>query len=267
MKKSRIILATILALTTVLSFTGCQSAKKSNKLVVGATILPHSEILNHIKPILKEKGIELEVKEFTDYALLNPALTDKQLDANFFQHVPYMDDYAAKKNVKLVSAAKVHIEPMGAYSKKIKSVKDLKDGAVIAIPNDATNENRALLLLQKQGLIELKDPKGLTQTPKDIVKNTKKLTFKELEAAQLPRTLEDVDLAIINTNFALEGKLDPSKDALFIEEKDSPYANVLAVRPDNQDSEAIKELVKALNSEEVKKFLNEKYSGSIIPAF
>lgn len=265
MKKTKIVLAALLALTTAFSVVGC--GKKTGKLVVGATILPHSEILNHIKPALKEKGIDLEVKEFTDYALLNPALTDKQLDANFFQHVPYMEEYAQKNNVKLVSVAKVHVEPMGAYSKKIKSVSELKEGAVVAVPNDATNEGRALLLLQKQGLIKLKDPNGLSQTPKDITENTKKLTFKELEAAQLPRVLQDVDLAVINTNFALEGKLNPTKDALFIEDKNSPYANVLTVRPDNKDEAAIKELVNALNSEDVKTFINEKYAGAIVPAF
>lgn len=241
--------------------------KKAVKLVVGATPVPHAEILSFIKPMLKEKGIDLEIKEFTDYVIPNTALNEKQLDANFFQHVPYMEDFAQKKNIKLVSAAKVHVEPMGAYSKKIKSKDEIKDGASVAIPNDATNEGRALLLLQKQGLIKLKDEKNLIQTPKDIVENPKNLKFKELEAAQLPRVLQDVDFAVINTNFVLEAKLNPTKDALFIEDKDSPYANILTVRPDNQENEAIKELVKVLNSSEVKKFIQEKYSGAIVPAF
>lgn len=269
MKKLLSLLSILLILT--LSFTGCSSKstsseQKTTKLVVGATPVPHAEILNVVKPILKEKGIELEIKEFTDYVTPNTALNDKQLDANFFQHVPYMEDFASKKGIKLIAATKVHVEPMGAYSTKIKSKDEIKDGAIVAIPNDATNEGRALLLLQKQGLIKLKDETNLTQTPKDITYNPKNLNFKELEAAQLPRVLSDVDFAIINTNYALEGKLNP-KDTLFIEDKDSPYANVLTVRPDNQNSPAILELIKALNSEEVKKFINEKYNGAIVPAF
>lgn len=275
MKRTSILISILLVIA--LAFSGCTSKnantasttseKKPTKLIVGATPVPHAEILSVVKPILKEKGIDLEIKEFTDYVTPNTALNEKQLDANFFQHVPYMEDFAKKKGIQLVAVAKVHVEPMGAYSSKIKSKDEIKDGAAIAIPNDATNEGRALLLLQKQGLIKLKDENGLTQTPKDIIENPKNLKFSELEAAQLPRVLKDVDLAIINTNFALEGKLNPTKDALFIEDKDSPYANVLTVRPDNQNDPAIQELVKALNSDEVKKFINEKYSGAIVPAF
>lgn len=272
MKKIASILS--LLLIALVAFTGCASKStgsgtdnKTKKLVVGASPNPHAEILNYIKPILKEKGIELEVKEMTDYVTPNTALNDKQIDANFFQHVPYMEDFAKKRNISLVSAGKVHVEPLGAYSQKIKTKDEIKDGAIVAIPNDATNEGRALLLLQKQGLIKLKDEKGLTQTPKDIVENTKNLKFKELEAAQLPRVLKDVDFAVINTNFALEATLNPTKDSIFMEDKDSPYANVITVRPDNQNDEAIKELVKALNSPEVKKFIEDKYNGAIVPAF
>jgi D-methionine transport system substrate-binding protein len=166
-----------------------------------------------------------------------------------------------------VVAAEVHIEPMGAYSEKIKSVDELQDGAIVAIPNDPTNEGRALILLQKQGLIKLKDEDELIQTPKDIVENPKNLQFKELEAAQLPRVLPDVDLAVINTNYALDGGLDPIKDSIFMEDKDSPFPNVLVVRPDNKDDPAIKELAKALNSETVRKFLKENFGDSTIPAF
>lgn len=267
-------------LTTVL-VTGCgtkntankstsdtQSTEdKTTKLVVGATPSPHAEILNLVKDDLKAKGIELEVKEFNDYVTPNVALNDKQLDANFFQHVPYMEDFAKQKNMELVAVGKVHVEPMGAYSKKVKSKDEIKDGATVAIPNDATNEGRALLLLQEEGLIKLKDAEGLTQTPKDIVENPKNLKFKELEAPQLPRVLQDVDLAVINTNFALKGNLDPLKDTIFSEGKDSPYANVITARPDNQDDPAIKELVKALNSDKVKKYLEDTYKGAIVPAF
>lgn len=278
MKKISKVLAILLTFT--LLFTACSSKSnsagdsnkdqgktKGKKLVVGASPMPHAEILNFVKPLLEKKGITLEIKEFTDFVTPNIALNDKELDANFFQHAPYMNDFAKQKGIKLVAATAVHVEPMGAYSKKIKSADELKDGATVAIPNDATNEGRALLLLQKQGLIKLKDAEGLSQTPKDIVENPKNLKFSELEAAQLPRVLSDVDIAIINTNFALEGKLNPLKDTLFMEDKNSLYANVLTVRPDNQNSPEIQELVKVLNSEDVKKFINDKYQGAIIPAF
>lgn len=280
MKKVSILISILLI--SIIVFAGCSSAKtnssantssgsdtssKTTKLVVGATPVPHAEILNIVKPILKEKGIDLEVKEFTDYVTPNTALNDKEIDANFFQHVPYLEDFNKQHNMNLVAIAKVHVEPMGAYSKKIKSKEEIKDGMTVAIPNDATNEGRALLLLQKQGLIKLKDEKALTQTPNDIVDNPKHLKFSELDAAQLPRVLQDVDFAIINTNFALEAKLNPLKDALFMEDKDSPYANVLVVRPDEQNNPAIKELAKALNSPEVKKFIEDKYKGAIVPAF
>jgi D-methionine transport system substrate-binding protein len=242
-------------------------ANKTTKLVVGATPLPHAEILKIVQPVLKEKGIELEIKEFTDYVTPNTAVNDKQIDANFFQHVPYMEDFNKQNGTNLVAVGKVHVEPLAAYSSKIKTKDEIKDGAVIAIPNDATNEGRALLLLQKQGLIKLKDSTALTQTPKDIVENSKNLEFKELEAAQLPRVLPDVDIAIINTNYAIEAKLNPTGDSLFIEDQDSPYANVLSARPDNQNDPAIQELLKALNSPEVKKFIEEQYKGAVVPAF
>jgi lipoprotein, YaeC family len=272
-KYIKIITALVLAL---LVLAGCgktgttstgSSNNKTTKLVVGASPEPHAKILQLIAPDLKAKGIDLEIREFNDYVTPNTALNDKQLDANFFQHVPYMEDFAKKNNMKLVAAAKVHVEPMGAYSKKVKSKDELKDGAQVAVPNDATNEGRALLLLQKQGLIKLKDAAGLTQTARDIVENPKNLKIKELEAAQLPRVLQDVDLAIINTNFALKGGLDPLKDSIFMEDKDSPYANVLTVRPDNQNNPAIQELVKALNSDKVKKYIEDTYKGAIVPAF
>jgi D-methionine transport system substrate-binding protein len=278
MKKIGLILTTILVTTSVL--VGCSTANNitdnssteqgetsTKKIVVGATPVPHVEILNVVKPILEEKGYELEIKEFTDYVTPNIALNDKELDANFFQHVPYMDEFAANNNMELVSVAKVHVEPLGAYSDKLKSIDEIVEGTVVAIPNDATNEGRALILLQEQGFIKLKDATGLTQTPLDIVENSLNLEFQELEAAQLPRVLQDVDFAIINTNFALEAGLNPTKDALFIESEDSPYANILTARPDNADSEEIKALVEALNSDEVREFIEENYEGSIIPAF
>lgn len=238
-------------------------------LKVAASAVPHAEILNFVKPQLKAQGVDLQVREFSDYIQPNAAVEDKQLDANFFQHQPYLDSYNKdrKSSIVAVPGGKVHVEPFGAYSKKIKSISELKDGATIAIPNDPSNAGRALLLLQKQGLITLKDPRVITSTPIDIVKNTKKLKFRELEAALLPRALDDVDLALINTNYAIEAKLNPTKDALFIESADSPYANFVAARRDRINDTAIQKLVKALHTPEVKKFIEEKYKGAIVPAF
>ncbi len=233
---------------------------------VGASPVPHKEILELVKPILEKKGYKLEITEFTDYVQPNLAVNDGQLDANFFQHVPYLQNMVKEKNLSLDYTVKVHLEPMGVYSKKVKDLKELKDGASIAVPNDATNEARALRVLENAGLIKVKA--GDLVTPLDITENPKNLKFKELEAAQLPRTLDDVDAAVINGNYALEAKLSPSKDALAIEAKDSPFANVLAVRKADKDKDYIKALSEALTSPEVKKFLEDKYTdGAAIPAF
>lgn len=241
--------------------------KKEVTLKVGATAVPHAEILNSVKAKLKEEGVNLEVKEFTDYVQPNVQVFEKQLDANFFQHTPYLEQFNKDKNMNLVSVTGVHIEPFGAYSQKIKKIDELQDGATVAIPNDPSNGGRALALLEKNNLIKLKDGVGVKGTVKDIVENKKNLKFKELEAAMLPRVLGEVDLALINTNYALEAKLVPTKDALFIEGPDSPYVNILVARPDNKDSEAMQKLAKALNSEETKKFINDKYQGAVVPAF
>ena len=245
------------------------SAQAADVLKVAATAVPHAEILNFIKPQLKAQGVELQVKEFSDYVQPNMAVEDKQLDANFFQHQPYLDSFNKDRKTSLVIVpnGKVHVEPFGAYSSKIKNVKDLKDGASIAIPNDPSNGGRALILLAKQGLIELKDPKSLTPTPLDITKNPKKLKFKELEAPLLPRALADVDLALINTNYAIEAKLNPTKDALFIEGSDSPYTNIVAARGDRANGADIAKLMNALHTSEVKKFIQDKYKGAVVPAF
>jgi D-methionine transport system substrate-binding protein len=246
--------------------SGNQTAAEPVKLVVGATV-PHADILKFIAPKLKEEGVELEVKEFTDYVQPNVQLYEKELDANYFQHQPYLDEQNSQNGFDLVPVVGVHVEPFGAYSNKIKSADELADGATIAIPNDPTNGGRALLLLQKQGLIKLKDDAGITATAKDIVENPKNLKFKETDAAMLPRLLPEVDLALINTNFALEANLNPTKDALFIEDKDSPYTNLLVARPDNKDSEAIQKLAKALTSDEVRTFINDTYEGALVPVF
>ncbi|MBB3109858.1 D-methionine transport system substrate-binding protein [Paenibacillus phyllosphaerae] len=236
-------------------------------LKVGASPVPHAEILKHIAPALKEQGVNLEVVEFTDYVQPNVQLYEKEIDANFFQHVPYLDQFNKDKGYDLVSVAPVHLEPFGAYSKKVKTADELKEGAKVVIPNDPSNAGRALALMAANGLITLKDGVGVAGTVADITENPKKLEITEVEAAMLPRLLDEVDLALINTNYALEADLVPTTDALFIEGNDSPYANVLVARPDNKESDAIKKLVAALQSEDVKKFIEDTYKGSIVAAF
>jgi D-methionine transport system substrate-binding protein len=197
----------------------------------------------------------------------NVQVAEKHLDANYFQTKPYLDNFNKGKGTNLITVVGVHVEPFGGYSKKVTKLADLKDGATVAIPNEGSNSGRALLLLQKSGLITLKDPTNALATPKDIVKNDKHLKFKELESAMLPRVLDQVDLDMINTNYALEAGLNPAKDALVIEGADSPYVNFLVARPDNQNSDAIQKLAKALTSPEVKAFIAEKYKGAVLPAF
>ena len=239
-------------------------------ITVGASPVPHGEILEQAKPLLEKEGIELKVVEFTDYVKPNMALNDKELDANFFQHVPYLEKFISEHKMDLVSAGKVHVEPMGVYSKTITD-KDLNaalpNGSKVAIPNDPSNGGRALILLQKAGLITLKDPNNIYATKADIASNPKNLEFVELEAAQLPRSLDDVAIAVINTNYALEAGLDPLKGALYLEDKDSPYANIVAVRKGDENRPEIQKLMKALQSPEVKKFIEDKYKGAILPAF
>jgi len=236
-------------------------------LKVGATPVPHADILGVVKDNLAAEGINLEIIEFTDYVQPNVQLYEKQLDANFFQHLPYLEHFNQENNYNLVKVTGVHIEPIGAYSQKHSSVDQLPDGAKVAIPNDGTNGGRALALLEKNGLIKLAEGVGVNGTVQDIVENPKKLNIIELEAATLPRVLGEVDLAVINTNYALEAGLVPTEDARFIEDKDSPYVNILVARPDNQNDEAIRKLAEALNSEEVRQFIEETYNGSVVPAF
>ncbi|UMZ12212.1 MetQ/NlpA family ABC transporter substrate-binding protein [Pseudomonas piscis] len=243
------------------------SAHAAETLTVAATPVPHAEILEFVKPALAKEGVDLKVKVFTDYVQPNVQVAEKRLDANFFQHQPYLDEFNKAKGTQLVSVAGVHVEPLGAYSNKYKQLSDLPNGATVVVPNDATNGGRALLLLDKAGVIKLKDANNILATVKDISENTKGLKFRQLEAATIPRVLTQVDLALINTNYALEAKLDPAKDALVIEGKDSPYVNILVARADDKDSDAMKKLVAALHSPEVKKFIEEKYKGAIVPAF
>ncbi|WP_409278976.1 MetQ/NlpA family ABC transporter substrate-binding protein [Pseudomonas defluvii] len=254
-------------LLAVVAAVAAFSAQAAETLTVAATAVPHAEILEFVKPSLAKEGVDLKVKVFTDYIQPNVQVAEKRLDANFFQHQPYLDEFNKGKGTNLVSVAGVHLEPLGAYSSKYKKLDEIPSGANVVIPNDATNGGRALLLLEKAGLIKLKDAKNILSTPKDIAENPKGLKIRELEAATLPRVLTQVDLALINTNYALEAKLDPAKDALIIEGSDSPYVNILVARPDNKDSDAMKKLVGALHSPEVKQFILDKYKGAVVPAF
>ncbi len=270
MKKNSLVLLIILLVGVLV--VGCGGAEEASvetqRIIIGATPVPHAEILNDVvKPLLEEQGITLEIKEFTDYVTPNLALDDGSIDANFFQHTPYLNNFSDERGLELISIAKVHVEPMGLYSKKIDTLEDLEEGSVIALPNDATNEGRSLLLLESKGLIKLSDKAGLTATPIDIVENPSKLEFKELEAAQLPRVLKDVDAAIINTNYAIEADLVATKDAIIIEGSDSPYANILAVRAEDKEDELLKKLVEALTSPEVKEYIEKEYAGAIVPVF
>ncbi|HEX8593518.1 MAG TPA: MetQ/NlpA family ABC transporter substrate-binding protein [Pseudomonas sp.] len=254
-------------LLAVFAAVAALSAHADETLTVAASAVPHAEILEFVKPTLAKEGVDLQIKVFNDYVQPNVQVAEKRMDANFFQHQPYLDEFNKGKGTDLVSVAKVHVEPFGAYSDKLKSLAELPDGANVAIPNDATNEGRAFLLLAKAGLITLKDPTNILATPKDVLQNPKNLKFRELEAATLPRVLTQVDLALINTNYALSAKLDPTKDALIIEGAESPYANILVTRSENKDADAIKKLVAALQSPEVKAFILDKYKGAVVPAF
>ena len=258
-----------------LALTGCggdtagsSSGSAAKTLKVGATAVPHAEILEAVKPVLEKDGVKLEIVEFNDYVQPNLDLNDKEQDANFIQHKPHLDNFMEEhKDVKLKSAFGVHIEPMGIYSKKVTDLKDLKDGASVSIPNDPTNGGRALLLLEKAGLLKLKAGVGEKATVQDVAENPKNFKFQEVEAAQVPRTLEDVDAAIINSNFAMQVNLNPTKDTLFMEDSTSPYVNIVAVRAGDENRPEIQALIKALKSDEVKKFIDDKYKGAVVPAF
>ncbi|MDX3531304.1 MetQ/NlpA family ABC transporter substrate-binding protein [Streptomyces sp. ID05-39B] len=249
--------------------SGSAATDTSGPLVVAASPVPHAEILTFVKDNLaKDAGLDLEVKEFTDYVTPNTATEDGSVGANYFQNQPYLDDFNKKNGTHVVPAVTVHLEPLGLYSHKFKSVEALENGATVAVPNDTVNEARALKLLAANGLITLKDGAGNSTTPADISENPKNLKFKELEAAQTPRSLDDVDAAVINGNYAIEADLKPAKDALVLESAtDNPYGNFLAVKEGNEDDPRVKKLAKLLTSPEVKKFIEDKYAGSVIASF
>ncbi|MFD7625819.1 MetQ/NlpA family ABC transporter substrate-binding protein [Streptomyces sp. NPDC059851] len=265
--------ALALGLTACGSASDPSSAKADGKadetkpLVVAASPSPHADILNFVKDELAAKeGLKLEVKEFTDYVLPNTATEQGQVGANYFQHKPYLDDFNKKNGTHIVPVANVHLEPLGLYSKKVKTLADIKPGQTIAVPNDTTNEGRALQLLAANNLITLKEGVGTSAKLSDIT-DKKGLEFKELEAATVPRALNDVDAAVINGNYALEAKLSPAKEALALEKAEgNPYANFLAVKAGNEKDPRIEKLARLLGSDEVKKFIEEKYQGSVVPA-
>lgn len=265
----RLMKISVVVLSVLLLATGCTKKEISeNELVVGATPEPHAELLNLIAPDLEEAGYKLTVVEFTDYVIPNEAVLAGELDANYFQHLPYMEQFNAERKSDLVSAGGIHIEPIALYSSKYSSIGEFPDGAKIAIPNDPTNEGRALLLLQSNGLIKIDEKSGLTATPLDIVENPKNLMFSEIEAPSLPRIIQDVDGAIINGNYALPAGFNANKDGILIEGADSPYVNIVAVKAGNENLPKIQALVAALKSEKVAKYIKERYpNGDVIPVF
>ncbi|MFF5005711.1 MetQ/NlpA family ABC transporter substrate-binding protein [Streptomyces phaeochromogenes] len=261
------VLALGLGLTACGSESGSGGGGSDGPLVVGATAVPAGEVLSYIKKDLAAKnGLDLEIKEFTDYVLPNTALQEGSLDANLYQNEPYLDDFNKSKGTELVPVVKAYLPPMGVYSKKVQDVSELADGVTVAVPNDITNEGRALQLLASEGVITLKDGAGTTASPGDIVKNPKNLKFKELEPAQLPRSLDDVAAAVINNNYAQDAGLSPAEDAILLESvKNNPYANLLAVKKGNEDDPRVEKLAKLLTSPEVTKFIKDKYQGSVLP--
>ncbi len=253
---------------SALVFAGGSKEKNESVITVGATPEPHAEMLNLIVEDLAKEGYTLQVREFTDYTTPNEALESNQLDANFFQHLPYLESFNKEKGFHLVNAGGIHIEPIALYSRTYTSLEALPDGAAIAIPNDPTNEGRALLLLQSAGLITLNSTAGITATPLDITENPKQLKFREIEAASLPRVLDDVDAAVINGNYAIPAGLNAKRDGLYVEGADSPYVNVVAVKAGNENKPAIAALVKALRSDKIRDYINTAYpDGEVIPVF
>jgi D-methionine transport system substrate-binding protein len=255
----------MLAAALLFILPGC--SKNKNGFKVAATPVPHAQLLEFVKPDLKAQGIDLIIITTDDFNMPNRALANHEIDANFFQHIPFLDEQIRQFHYPIESIAKIEIEPMGIYSKKIHSLSELKSNAKIAIPNDPTNEARALMLLQGQGIIQLDDPDNMQATVLNITDNPKEIQFIEVDAAMLPRSLGDVDAAAINTNYALEAKLSPVNDALVLESKDSPYANVIAIRTGEENRPEIEALKAAMTSEKMREHILNNFNGAIIPAF
>ena len=255
----------IIATLSLILLAACGQSKAGFK--VAATPVPHAQMLEYIKPDLKAQGIDLVVIVTDDYNIPNRALANKEVEANFFQHIPFMEEQIKQFHYPIASLAKIEIEPMGIYSKKIQSLSELEEGSVIGIPNDPTNEGRALLLLQSEGLIRLDDSNNLSATVLNIAENPKNLKFIEADAAMLPRSLDDVAAAVINTNYALGAGLSPLKDALALESKNSPYANIIAIRIGEDNRPEIQALKAAMTSDKMRQFILDTYKGAVLPAF
>lgn len=260
----------LLSLITIFSLVGCNNSDENETLLkVGATAVPHAEILEQAKPILEEKGIKLEITIFQDYVMPNTSVEEEELDANYFQHIPYLEGFNKDHQTHLVNVGGIHIEPIGIYSKNYQSLDQLPDGATIIMSNSVADHGRMLTLLQKEGLIKLNpDVIADQSTVDDIIENPKNLNFKtDIDAGMLVTVYEqnEGDAVLINTNYALDGGLDPMKDAIAIEDSESPYVNIVAVKSGNEDSEAIKTLVDVLQSEEIQNFINETYQGAVVP--
>ena len=262
-----------------LALTGCGGAKKDdakkdapsdgdNKIVIGVSPTPHGEIIEGLKPEFEKEGLDVEVVNFDDYIQPNLQLEAGDLDANYFQHKPYLDSFTEERNIdNLDVLGYVHIEPMALYSEKYKSVDEIEDGAEIIIPNDPSNGARALILLEDAGLIKLKDKTNLNSTEKDIAENPKNLKFTAMDAPSIAQVYKDSGAAVINSNFAIGQGLDPTSDSIFLESTDSPYANLVAIRKEDADKEKFQKFLKVLNSEEAKTFIEETFKGAVIPAF
>ncbi len=272
----------VVALMALFALTGCGSSDDTaadegtdtaatTTIKVGASVTPHAEILEAAKPLLEAEGYTLEIVEFNDYVQPNLNVESGELDANYFQHKPYLDDFNAENGTNLVSAGAIHYEPFGLYPGKVATIEELPDGATIAVPNDGTNEARALMLLEQEGLITLNEDAGFTATILDIADNPKNLVITEIEAAQLARSLADVDMAVINGNYAIQAGLSAKTDAIAIEDAEGEaaqtYANIVAVASGHENDEAIQALMKALTSEEIRTFINDTYDGAVIPIF
>jgi D-methionine transport system substrate-binding protein len=256
MKKALAILAAVVSM----------SIHANEKLIVGATPVPHAEILEFVKPTLAKEGVDLDIKVFSDFIQPNQQLAQKNLDANYYQYRPFLEDFNKTRHTDLVPVVGVHIEPFGAYSTRIKSIAELKDGASVSIPNDPVNAGRALVLLHEAGLLELKDPSNTLATQRDIIDNPKHLKIRELEGALLARSVSQVDLAFVFANYALEAGID-TNSALIVEKGKDLYVEFLVARPDNINDPGIQKLAKALNSDEVRQFILTRYKGQIAPGF
>jgi len=265
----RTLLAALPAVVSLGLLAACSGGAKpdAGTLSIAATAVPHAEILEQVKPLLARQGVKLDIRVFNDYVQPNLQVDQRQIDVNYFQTKPYLDEFNAARGTHLVPFAGIHVEPLGGYSRRYKTLAQLPVGATVALPNEPSNGGRALLLLQRAGLIRLKDPANALSTLRDIADNPRRLQFRELEAATLPRVLGEVDIAMINTNYALDAKLNPTRDALVIEDARSPYVNFLVGRAGEQNDPRVVKLIAALRSPQTKAFIESHYKGAVLPAF